>query len=705
MPFKSDGDKRNYNRNRRREQTEDRQEIGLPPERENPKRWNKALADFRFFCEEYFRDKNDSDSTFSLDWSEDHLEVLRIVQEVVEGSLQLALAMARGSGKTAIFIAAVLWAILTGRRKFAVLVAATGSKAQGILRRIKRILTQNQKLIADFSHELHGVVALENESRRCAGQKIDGEPTGIEWVNDRIVFPTCPGSKSSGSVIVVAGIMGAIEGLQHIPMSGTQTIRPDLVLVDDPQTRASAKSPIQSAARLEVLNSAVANLGGPKRGVSILLAGTKMRPGDLMEQVLDTERNPEWGGRVFRAVYHFPDDMELWDRYYQTRLSKGAKKATEFYKKSRAAMDAGAKVYWPERFHPEKHEISGLQHFMNWFYKDRKVFWSEYQNDPRSEGALVFHVAERSQVESLCIDQYEGIAQNSASWIVAHFDIHKKIIYFTASAISRDFTFRKIMHGTYPDQRQVFFTQADCPIPLPDAASDVALYDALAVLVKQFAEHRWRTEDGRVMRTNLVTIDQQWKRAIVHRIVKENPYPNFVMPYRGMGIMAKNKPLADYDKNRNKGIDGRFGAMREMCYEDMKQTYNGQPVILGADVNALKTFFHDRLKVPGGMSGSIAFCGKDARISSLDYNRFFIDHLYAEDPFQDEDQATGRQKTIWRNDEKKQNHWLDCILANIAVGELLGASVGFQTHFEVKATGAPARKTRPRKRGIRQTKR
>ena len=200
MPYTSSEDKRRWDRNFINRKTADSQNIGPPPKRKNVKRYKQACESLQFFCETYFRDKKDPGSLFSLNWSPDHFAVIEKIEQAVNGSLCFALAMPRGSGKTALFMAGLIWAILTGRRKFGVLVASTESNARGIIKRIKKFLRFNQKLFDDFAPELHGIVKLEGEARRCGGQNINGVPTGIEWLANRIVFPLCPESQASNAV-------------------------------------------------------------------------------------------------------------------------------------------------------------------------------------------------------------------------------------------------------------------------------------------------------------------------------------------------------------------------------------------------------------------------------------------------------------------------------------------------------------------------
>ena len=683
MPYKNRETKKRLELQKKNALTEDVQNIGLPPPRKNKVRYKRACESFQFFCETYLRDKKDQDSLFGLHWSEDHLAVIEKIEQAVSGSLRFALAMPRGSGKSSLFKAGIVWSILTGKRKFGVLVASTGQKAIEIIKHIKKILRFNRKLIADFAPELHGIVKLGGEARRCSGQHIDGVPTGIEWLANRIVFPFCPGSNASNAVLSVTGMEGAVEGASHVSID-EKSYRPDIVLVDDPQTRKSARSVVQTATRLEILNASIAGMGGPKKGISILLAGTKMRQNDLMDQILDTKKYPDWGGKLYPAVRTWPKNMILWDRYRNVCLEYGYKKGLDFYKSNRKEMDEGCKVYWPDRYHPEEFEVSGIQHVLNLFYKDRSVFWSEYQNDPRSEGAFFFQVPERNHVESLCTSTPAGIAQNSTMSIVAHIDIHNNILYYTVAAISRDFTIRKIEHGTYPKQDRFVFTESDCTNPLTGRDKDARIYNGIVELLN-YLQRQWKTEEGRIRKINLVTIDEKWNQKIVHDVVKDYPLRGFVMPYYGVGITPSKMPIAEY--RREKDVNNREAFVGTMCYENVKLTFKDGPSRIGSDVNIIKTFLHNRLKVACGYSGSVSFNSGDGTYSSLEHNRFFIDHLFSEKPLLKEDKISGREKIMWENVENNQNHWLDCLCANIAAGELLGAKIGFRLHDEVNPSG------------------
>ncbi len=70
-----------------------------------------------------------------------------------------------------------------------------------------------------------------------------------------VVFPTIDKSACSGSIIECGGITGAIaRGPQHVLEDG-EVIRPDFCLIDDFQTRESARSVNQVQNRLEIIEA------------------------------------------------------------------------------------------------------------------------------------------------------------------------------------------------------------------------------------------------------------------------------------------------------------------------------------------------------------------------------------------------------------------------------------------------------------------
>ena len=111
------------------------QDIAPCPPPKNLERRTRADNDFRYFCETYFP------KLFTLAWSKDHLRVIGKIENTVLKNETFAVAMPRGSGKTTLCQAAVLWAVLIGKHKFVFLIAATAEYATNMLNNLKSHLS------------------------------------------------------------------------------------------------------------------------------------------------------------------------------------------------------------------------------------------------------------------------------------------------------------------------------------------------------------------------------------------------------------------------------------------------------------------------------------------------------------------------------------------------------------------------------------
>jgi len=358
------------------------QEIGELPAVVDPQRKAKASSDFRFFCETYYS------GIFYLPWSRDHHRVIEKIERAVLNGGLFAMAMPRGSGKTVLCQTACVWAALVGATPYVCLIAASADRAKQLLETIKTWLETNPLLNDDFPEVTHPIRSLERITNRQKGQRYRGEPTRIEWAADKIVLPTIAGSRAGGVVISCSGMKGSdIRGQNHARADG-QVVRPQLVMVDDPQTTESAWSPSQSQRREAILAGDVLGMAGPGKKIAGLLCATVIRPADMADNILDRQKHPEWQGERTKLVYSFPTNEKLWVRYAELRADSlrndgDGHEATEFYRQNKEAMDAGAVVAWSERHNDD--ELSAIQHAMNLKLRDEAAFFAEYQNEPLVE--------------------------------------------------------------------------------------------------------------------------------------------------------------------------------------------------------------------------------------------------------------------------------------------------------------------------------
>ena len=191
-------------------------------------------------------------------------------------------------------------------------------------------------------------------------------------------------SAVASSILEAGGLLTAVRGIWYVRPDGL-IVRPDLVVLDDPQTDESARSLSQCATRESILAGAVLGLAGPGKKISGIMPCTVIRPGDMADSILDRDKHPEWNGERTKMVYSFPANDKLWQRYAEIRAESmrqgnAGEEATEFYRQNQQAMDEGSLVAWPERFNHD--ELSAVQHAMNLLLQDEAAFFAEYQNEP-----------------------------------------------------------------------------------------------------------------------------------------------------------------------------------------------------------------------------------------------------------------------------------------------------------------------------------
>jgi len=332
---------------RSRESAKSVRDIGELPPIGNPARRDECSGNFRLFCESYGAE------SFPLEWSDDHLRAISKIEAAVLRGELYAYAMPRGSGKTTLAEWACLWCLCYGHRQFLMLIGADQNIAGSMLDSIKSQIENNDLLLEDFPEVCCPVRALERITQRAKGQTYRGKPTHIGWTADEITLPWIPGAPSAGAAVRVAGITGRIRGVKHTRPDGT-SIRPSLVLIDDPQTDESAASPAQVATREKVMSGAILGLAGPGQKIAGLCTITVIRTDDLADRILDRNRHPAWNGERTKLVYEWPSAENLWGQYAELRRDgqrhgRGTGESDEFYRLRQAEMDAGSRVAWPAR--------------------------------------------------------------------------------------------------------------------------------------------------------------------------------------------------------------------------------------------------------------------------------------------------------------------------------------------------------------------
>lgn len=648
------------------------------PEVDDTTRRAAAEASLRTFAETYFPE------ACKWAWSQDHLKAIDATERAIRERMLFALAMPRGSGKSTLFRIAALWAILTGRCRYVCLIAATTDKGKSELGKIKIMLRFNALLYADFKRELHAIIRLEGEPRRCTRQTYRGKPTQVSWLEAKIVFPDIPGSKASGAILTGCGLTAAdIRGQSHVSTDGDTVIRPDLILVDDPQTKDSARSATQNRQRSELVNHDVLGMFGPGMRPAGFAAMTVIEPGDLADKMLDQELSPRWGGQRCKMLYAMPEDEAGWEKYAEIRrqcqrAKGGFDRLNKYFQDNEEQLTRGAVVGWPERKSAD--EVSALQHAMNLAIDDWRAFQAEYQNEPdRDDDGL----------ERLTVDQVAGklnglgrlIVARGREKITAAIDVHDSLLYYEVVAWSQGFVGDVIDYGTWPRQSSRHFQMRKAKVKLIDVApagadTNAAIFHGMVELTKELLEKQYVREDGDAMQIDLIGIDRGYRKKLVDGCIARSPHKARMRPIRGDGITAAMKPMDEY-----RDVEGALvGDHWRM--EPVKK--RGEVRHIHADVNYWKSFSHRCLATPLTTPGCVAFWGAKA-----DAHRMWAEHIADSEYFV---RTEGRGRTVdqWdRFSHQPDNHGFDVHVYNHVLASFLGI---------VEATTAKLKRSKPGKK-------
>jgi hypothetical protein len=654
-------------------------DIGAIPDTIDVERRLACASDFKLACETYFSEK------FSLAWSNDHLRVITKIESVLLRGGLFAFGMPRGTGKSTLAIAACVFALLYGLHPYLVLIAATTKQAEKLLKTIQRVLTTSPLIIEDFPEAVVPMLHLENNARRQIGQLCQDQPTHMTWSSDQLVFPTITGeqlpqslrdlgmttSPSSGAAISIAGLDSAMRGFQHTLVDG-RVIRPSLFIADDPQTRKSAASLVQTRARIDTIYGDVLGMAGPGKKMSGFVPCTKIYTDDLADQLLDPERAPEFKGECTKMIYRFPSNEKLWEQYAEAYLEglrndDGGAAANAFYERQREAMDEGAEVAWPERY--DQDELSAIQHAMNHKLRNEEAFFAEFQNEPMTDAGESIAVSVEDVVAK-ANGRPRGEVPGYATIVTSFIDVQERALYHGSVAWGPDFTGHVLDYGAFPDQGVAYHLYRKLRKSLrrkfPGRGVEGAVLAGLLELGRSLLDREWPVAGvgrggSQTLRTDLMLIDCGHLPRVVGEACRQ--LGANAMPAKGVGIKASNKPMSSYRRKPGE----RHG--HHWYIPAVAKTAEVRHVL--ADTNWWKTETHRGLGTADGDPGSLTLFGKAGQ------HRMIAEHVAAAESCT-QTEGHGRSLYEWvAKPAKPDNHLFDVLVGCRVAASMRG--VGSET--------------------------
>lgn len=658
----------------------------------NPERREACRTDMERFLRTYFP------KAFNRPFCSDHIRLIERTQDAATNGGLYARAMWRGSGKTTIFARSMLWAILYGFRHFGVVISATERDSRKIMRGQQTELWQNPLLAEDFPEVCNPFIALENNGRRKAGQLYDRKPTLLDWGQDLVVLASIPPSDLtgvSGSVMLTRAITGAIRGLNHLTASGS-VIRPDFMLLDDVQTRESAKSVIATEDRIATIEGDILGLFGGTTKPTAVQACTPIIDGDLACTYLNRKKKPDWQGDTTSLMAARPARQDLWDQYRalqdDVRRNDGDPLTiARFYADRRADMDAGAVVAWPQG--PTFGRISVIQFAMDTLFERPQAFAAEYQCRPLVTETASGLMMSRDQIAAKVSGMAAGVVPTGSQWLTAFVDIGDAYLFYAVCAFDRNFGGSCIEYGAFPSQRRRYFSKSEANPSIADyyaasptlagAATESLIAAALDEFIARMVGRTWAKPDGTQIGLSRLLIDAGYKPGVVAAAIlradqRKEVLP-VVMPSKGEGIGPTNKPFGEYSRKPGDSIGNHWRAVRP--------TEQGKLKTVTIDTNYYKSLLHQQFFVPREQVGCFSLYGDRHEDHGM-----IAEHLTAERPDVLHSETKQRTVTVWKPEPARENEGLDCIVGCFVGAAMLGA--------ELAGAAEPQRRTARHRRSI-----
>jgi hypothetical protein len=457
-PLLEVGTERDKDIQRKRDDRSAATRIVIPPCK-NPQRRERALKDPELFLRGAYLANR-----YQRPFGKLHYAIMDALIEVATNGGKQAIAAPRGRGKTEIVKGMLLYLVCAGLVQFPIPIGQTRTHAEKIYKDFRKKIAQNDLLLEDFPEICWPVRCLEGAPLRAAKQHVDGKLTGIIWTNESVKLASVP-EKYRGPIdyglvnLEFRGLDTAIRGVN------TDGARPDFIIIDDPETRESAKSDNQIEDRTLAIEQDIAGLAGEDEELAQVMLTTVQNRKCISFQYTDPEQKPSWMGKRFGWVEKWPDEWlneeGMWHTYTAMRAQdqrngdRYGRTATEFYLTNQEQMDKGGELL-ADNYKAKVLPDGWITVHSAWQVVFNAIadtsydaFCTEYQNDPPESEQIQTLDLTHAQVAS-CLG---GTAQRAVpSWarnVVRGIDMGKVNCWYVDIAFAADGTGSVIDYGKF----------------------------------------------------------------------------------------------------------------------------------------------------------------------------------------------------------------------------------------------------------------
>ena len=530
--------------------------------------------------------------SFPLPWSDSHRAIIKAAINAAKTGTGAAVAAPRGEGKTTVLRGVCMYLVATRKARFPLMAGWTHRAAGDGFRMWMQMLHGSPRFRADYPDLTQ---PFEDSTHAARMRLLTWETTGEECgaqvrANDRvIVLPDSIGAIASASV------QGDIKGLS-VALPNGETIRPDLLLLDDSQDPKRADNPQFVADVVETIEKQWMCLAGPTTRITTMIACTVAAPGDVSEHFLN--RDDFDAVRVSR-VESWPDGWDEresaarkhWDAWHAAlvdgmRDRDGGKAARDYYTANRDAMTAGMRVSWAERYDRKRKDPDALYSAMFDYYRiGDRAFASEYQNKPKAATLYQYDVT-----PALVMSRVSGFgrhtAPDGASFIVAAADVNFVGLNWTMLACRKDAAGWCVDWSKWPEDRDLIDRKRTSGL-----TDEQAIANAVVSLARHVDAIRVTAGD-KIIGPDVLGIDVGYMTETVLRAIA-----SLRLPLRVIGVRGRDEKKYRIPKDAIKHGEGWF----------VQDWQSGRVVVINVD--HWREQMQRAFLLQPGVPGSIALYG------------------------------------------------------------------------------------------------
>jgi len=402
----------------------------------DPERRARLEADDAEWLKWYFPDD------FSLPFEKPHKAIIAAARDAMTNAHDAIVVCERGIGKSSLMYGMVMKYSMSGEQPFPVYLPYSQKDQDQGIRFWKEALCDNERLAADYPEICAPFVHAGDVAQRLVTTtwRDTGERTGARTLTSMgravIVFP-------DGRGLIGTSSMGGNPRGMHYKPKGKPSIRPTMAFIDDLQTDETAISPDAVQKAILRINGAIRGLKRAGGDFAIVIAGTCICSGDVMDHFLNHRR---WNGVRIPCVEKWPDGWsdqqsevrQLWEEWKEKYESDAGEVA--FYRANRQAMTSGMVISSPRWYKQTMEKRSADKRkkgpppvdafhavIREYYTMGHEAFMAERQQQPVNIEESATLVVHPEQVLARAIGPARGHAPEGALRIVAGADINPGI--------------------------------------------------------------------------------------------------------------------------------------------------------------------------------------------------------------------------------------------------------------------------------------